>query len=541
MHSHWLVLLPPVLVVITVLLTRHMIFSFMTGIIAAAVIAHNGNIWPSISLAVTKLWQNSGLASLRSWHEFWSNWNILIFIFLICLGVLITILHTIGAAQAYSKVAQKKVRTKSATERASLLLSTLFFVDDYFSALTVGSVMKPLAHIYKLHPVKLAFLVTAMATPVTILSPVSSWVGEIVLQLKQVGIDGQNTKALIAEDPYYVFLNTIPFILYALLLILSTWYIIARGISYGPMALYDITPPELDALDISDTSGSIQLERTHQATIFDFVFPIIMLILGVIAGLLFTGNYTLFGGTNSFTQALKNSSVHQALFIGGCLSVLTASLLFLATKKLTIKRLYAAIIEGSKLMLPSIGMLICAWTLGSILKQDLHTGDYIAHLLGSHINLVLLPAICFIFASVISLMIGSAWATIGLMFPIVIGMLQNLLHLPLQSTLDHVPLLLPIIGATLSGCVLGTHLSILADNPIMSSASTGASHLEHVKTMAWYVLPVACATLVAYIVLGITVTYMRLYYGLILSFVMGLSAAIILLEILQYIWVKYQK
>jgi tetracycline resistance efflux pump len=130
-------------------------------------------------------------------------------------------------------------------------------------------------------------------------------------------------------------------------------------------------------------------------------------------------------------------------------------------------------------------------------------------------------------------MIGSAWATIALMFPLVIGMLQKLLHLPINSSLDAAPLLIPLIGATLSGCVIGTQISLLSDNPIMSSASTGAPHLEHVKTMAWYVVPAGIATTLAYILNGCTLTPLGPSGSIYLSLIIGILTSFILLELAQ--------
>ena len=525
MQSSWIVVIPPLLVIASVLLTQRMLLSFLVGIVSSALIVTSGNIPNALLLSLKKLWLNTGLAQATSLQGFLSSWNLLIFIFLISLGILIALLSETGAAQAYLNLVRTKVKSKKAAEVASLVLSLLFFIDDYFSALTVGSVMRPLAQLYHVHPVKLAFLVTAMATPVTILSPISSWVGEIVLQLKQVGIGPSGATTVIAGDPYLIFLQAIPFIVYALLLIVSTWYIVLRGISYGPMRKYD-------AYAGSDSDHPISLDRT--SSLFDFVFPLTVLIATIFFMLLFTGNFFLFGGTNSFADAIKNASVHQALFTGGIVSLLASIIYFFAQGKITIQSLKKCIVMGFNLMFPSILMLVCAWSLGNILKNDLQTGSYVATLVSTFINLQLFPVICFLFAGLIAMMIGSAWATIGLMFPIIIDMLQKLLHLAPNTPAEAVPLIIPVVAATLSGCVIGTQLSILSDNPIMSSASTGASHLEHVKTTAWYVIPVGFSAAVAYIIIGSMSHSLGTEKSLLLGLASGLILSISLLELGQY-------
>ena len=530
MLGSWVVIVPPLLVIICVLLTQRMLLAFLVGLLSAALLVTQGNVIEALILSAQKLWTSTGLGQVTSLQGFFSSLNLLIFIFLITLGVLIALLSKTGAARAYVDVVRKKVTTKKSAEAASLILSLLFFIDDYFSALTVGSVMRPLATAYCVHPVKLAFLVTAMATPVTILSPISSWVGEIVLQLKQVGIGPQSPTTVILADPYIVFIKAIPFILYAILLIISTWYIVLRGICYGPMRVYDTNQ--------STQTPTVKTIEDSQSSLFDFLLPLIVLVGGVFCMLLYTGNFHLFGGTNSFVEAIKNGSVQQSLFTGGMISLITSILYFLLKGMITWPSLLSCFHTGFNLMFPSILMLICAWSLGNILKNDLQTGSYVASVVSSFINLQFFPLICFLFAALIAFMIGSAWATIGLMFPIIIDMLQKLLHLQSNTPVALVPLIIPILGATLSGCIIGTQLSVISDNPIMSAASTGADHLEHVKTMAWYIIPVGFATALGYILIGLLGHHFGIGKSLLLSLAVGLATSLILLELGQYFFGK---
>lgn len=531
MLGSWIVTIPPLLVILSVLLTQRMLLAFLVGIVSSALIVTQFDPFKAAQLALSKLWNNTGLAQVTSVDRFFSSSNLLIFIFLITLGILIALLSQTGAAQAYVHIIRKKIKNKRSVEIASLILSLLFFIDDYFSTLTVGSVMRPLAHIYKLHPVKLAFLVTAMASPLTLICPVSSWVAQIVLQLKQIGIQSESTASMIKADPYTVFLHTIPFMLYALLLIISTWYIVLRRISYGPMKKYD------DAQDVGPAEQAADYPD-HTTSLFDFLFPIVLLIAGVCVTLLYTGNFFIFGGTNSFFEAIKTGTVYQALFWGGLISLAVSSIYFFSKGVITLTSFKTCARMGFNLMFPSIIMLICAWSLGDILKNDLQTGTYIATVFSSIINLEFFPVICFIFAAIIALMIGSAWATIGLMFPIIIDMLIKLGHLQTQTPIESVPLIYAILGATLSGCVMGTHLSIISDNPIMSSASTGAPHIVHVKTMAWYIIPVGIATSIAFILIGLTSSSLGTENSLILSSVVGVAASVGLLELGQLLFGK---
>lgn len=525
----WIVLVPPLLVIVSVLTTRRMIFSFLLGIITSALIVKGGNIIQAVQLTLKHLWTSTGLGKATSIQGFLSSWSLLIFIFLICLGILIVFLSESGAAEAYIQLIRKKVHTKKEAESASLILSLFFFIDDYFSALTVGSVMKPLALLHNVHPVKLAFLTTAMATPLTLLSPISSWVGEIVLQLKNVGIGPEGPTTVIATDPYSVLVSAIPYLLYPILLVLGTWYIVLRGISYGPMQKYDnyISPTHETVANIG-----------KNASLIDFILPLVVLVGTVFGMLLYTGNYHLMGGTNSLVMALKAATVHQALFTGGVTSLLLSIIYFYAKGTVPAHKIAPSIRTGFMLMFPSILMLICAWSLGAILKNDLETGSYIATMVASIINVEYFPLICFIFGALIAWMIGSAWATIGLMFPIVIDMLQELLNLGTNVPLASVELIIPLIGATLSGAVLGVHLSVLSDNPIMSAASTGANHLEHVKTMAWYVIPIGLVAALGFTFIGLTIDNLGQRLSLGIGILGSIVLTVVVLELCQYLFSK---
>lgn len=517
----WLVVLPPLLVIATVLLTRRMILAFLVGITCSALIAAQGNLIDAASLIIKRFMESTGLHQVDTIHHLLSNWSLAIFVFLLCIGSLLVLLQRTGAATVYGHIIKKHVKSRKNVEIASLALSPLFFIDDYFSALTVGAIMRPLALMYGLHPVKLAFLVTAMATPLTILAPISSWLGEIILQFKQVGI-GTGTNAVFVADQFSLFLRIIPFMLYPIFIIIGTWYIVLRGISYGPMKKYDHAEKHPVEASVFESKASV----------FDFFMPIVLLVTIIITGLLYTGQFYLFGGTNTFIEAVKGGLIHQALLAGGLITLAVSALYFLFCKKITPSSVVKSLRDGSTLMLPSIIMLIHAWTLGKLLTQDLNTGVYIASSFALVMHITLLPTVCFLLAGLISWMIGSAWATIGLMLPLIVPMVQTVLNLPPQTPIDLVPLIIPILGATLSGCVVGSHLSLISDNPIMSAASTGADHFEHVKTMAWYVTPIALATVMSYILIGILMPY-GLGYSFWISLMGGILSAILLLEVAQ--------
>jgi len=525
----WLVLLPPLIVAVIALVTRYVKTAFTIGIIVGVVVATDGHILNAVVLMTQRLWESSGLSVLIS-QGLWASDSLLLFLFLIFIGVLILLMQQTGAAYAFSCIARRRVKSRFSAEISSLVLSLLFFVDDYFSTLTVGSVMCPLARVFKLHPVKLAFLVTAMATPLVLLSPVSSWMGQIVLQIKLAGIE-QAPGALVTADPFYVYLNMIPFILYSMILVISTWFIVLRRISFGPMALYD----KEHSFSLENNDSPVEQGR---AGVVDFIFPVLLLLVLIIAGLLYTGECICFGGTRTFMDAMRHALAQQALAAAGFITVCATAIFYYSRGLIRFREISLCFVHGIRDMGPSVLMLLLAWTLSRILLLDVHTGDYLANMVGSVLHEAFIPAACFILAGLISWMLGSSWAAMSIMFPLVVPLLQQLVHFVPGTPAQDIVLLLPVLGATLSGCAMGTHMSLLSDNPILSATSTGAAHFEHVRTMTWYILPVAVSTAAAYVVLGSTIGTWSMISSWFMSLSVGLGGSLSLLSLGNYIFGK---
>ena len=133
-------------------------------------------------------------------------YNVGILIFLVVLGMLVSMMNKSGGSMAFGRWASSKIRSRKGSELSTVGLGLLIFVDDYFNCLTVGSVMKPLTDTHKVSRAKLAYLIDATAAPICILAPISSWAAAVSGFVK-----GQNGLTL--------FIKAIPYNFYALLTI----------------------------------------------------------------------------------------------------------------------------------------------------------------------------------------------------------------------------------------------------------------------------------------------------------------------------------
>jgi len=310
-HS-WLVLIPPLAVLIVSLIFKRIIPALIVGIISGTYIASYLSGKSPFSIAASYLWAQVEQDPLC------------IFIFLLILGTLIALMNIPGGTHAYAHAIQKKLKSKKSTETASILLSFCFLIDDFFSALTVGSIMRPLTDKFGIPRAKLAFLLDAMAAPLVVLIPISSWIATLISQFEKAGISLQlHEKPLILADPFVTYLTVIPFIFYSFISITATIFIVRKRISFGPMAQQEETAEKSGNLFGGKTPIQTHVERIEprKGSLIDFLVPLFSLLGSTLGFLLYLGDFTGFGGTRGIAQAMLHSNIFLALCFGSLLAL----------------------------------------------------------------------------------------------------------------------------------------------------------------------------------------------------------------------------
>lgn len=539
MNYSILSLLPPVVVLVVGYLSRRVLLSLFSGIIVAAAVATHFQPIDSLFLIYHRLWGNLELYNLVSFSSFWNCKNLFICMFLFALGCIIALVDHSGGAFAYGDFMRKRLKNSKNTQTASIFLSFILFIDDYFSSLTVGNVMTPLTDNYKIPRAKLAFLVDCMAAPLAILCPFSSWFAAIIGFLGENGISLEKTNStLILESPFDVYLKTTPFIIYSFIIIFSSLYIVRRNISFGLMKKHEDIARDTGNLFGGNQDYQKNLENSlnnkrdfsSNASMADFFVPIFTFIICIILGMVFSGGYNPINGTIPFFKALQNSSVSISLFSGGFSALLITTIYFFIRKKITLRSTCKLYASSSKLMFQTMMILMLAWTLGEILRNDLAIGPFLAALIGDNIQISLLPGLFFIISFLIAFATGTSWGTAAVMLPIAIPTTISLLQMPTPTKIEFIPILYPIIGAVFSGCIAGDHVSPISDTTIMSSTSTKMPHIDHVQTQMGYALPLIGVTTLGFVISGYLIHYGTLI-SITISVVSSLLISVIVLEI----------
>lgn len=523
-------IIPPLLVLLFAVLTRRVLLSLAIGLLSAAYIASDFTLLPSVKMVVQALLKTLNYTGFLNGD--YAGGNTGLFLFIIAMGTVIILLIRSGATQAFTQTIHEYLTSRKDVEKSSLIISMLFFIDDYFSSLSVGTLMQPITDKFRVARAKLAFLIDSMACPITILCPFSSWVGVIIGFLTNSGIGSNlSDNPIILGSPFYLFLEIIPFIFYSFLIMGTSWYIVLRQIKFGAMGKHEKEAIKYGKLGGNKNSKRKNLLVSGSANVADFFVIWGILILTLVSTLLFHGNWRGFGGSQNLLQALQNTDVARALFSGSWVIIIICPLYLFLRQHIKGREIATLPIEGTTLMWSALIILLIAWSMGDILREDLQIGHYLAENILNQVTYKILPFAIFIAALAGAFATGSSWGTAALLFPMVIPPIAAQYGATGIPTPHDLPLFFPAIGALLSGCVAGDHISPISDTTIMTATSTDMPHLEHVRTQFTYAFPVILGTAGAFLLFPYLPITLPQYLRLTLTLITSATFIIVYIEI----------
>ncbi len=468
-------MLPPIITIVLALLTKEVYMSLIIGIFSGALLFTGGSFLESIITMFSVMEEKVG-----------GNVNILVF--LVILGILVAAITKSGATKAYGEWAARVIKGKRSAMGLTALLGIVIFIDDYFNCLTVGTVMRPVTDKFKIARAKLAYIIDATAAPICIIAPVSSWAAAV----------GSSLPEGATVDGFTIFLQTIPFNLYAWLTMAFMVFIIMSGRDFATMGATVRKNKEHFEIP-SEYRDSVEEEQkiSGNGKIIDLVLPLIVLIGACIYGMLYTGGIHDEGVTIAAAFADCDSS--KALVMGSFIAFVFTGLLYLPRKVVSFDDFCGCFTQGFKAMVPAVFILCLAWTLSGICSDKyLNLGGYVGAIVNEHTSVMMfLPVIFFLVAIGLAFATGTSWGTFGILIPIAMAILD-------ATNTDLYPMLVICVAAILSGAVGGDHASPISDTTILASAGAQCHHLDHVGTQVPYVLVVSTCCILGYIVDGFT-------------------------------------
>ncbi len=491
----WLSLLPPLLAIGGALVFKRVVPALALGVLVGAAMVH-GAVAAPLRFFDRYLWN----ALTDSGHQW-------ILALALCLGGMIRVISKTDIAASMAGGLTRYATTRRRGQLTSWVLGVLFFFDDYVNTLFVGSTMGSIRKKLRISKEKLAFVVDATAAPVASLAPISTWIATEIAyigdQIDALGIEG---------DAFGLFLRSLSSRYYSWLMLATVLLVAITNRDMGPM----LKAERRAATEVADDEPERPTETTASIGWLAAWLPILLVLVTVTAGVFVTGylGATDAGAEITPASVLNNAESSKVMVLGALIGGIAAVLIAARSPRHNLRDATRSWGSGGLSMLHVMAVLLLAWALGDLCRDDLNTAGFLVSVLGPGFDPGLLPAMVFLVSAITSFATGTSWGTMGIMFPLAVPMAHQLAP-------GNEAVLLSTISSILAGSVFGDHCSPISDTTIMSAMATECDQIAHVRTQLPYALLVGTVSVIFGCVpvgLGIWPAWLALLMGAITIF-----------------------
>ncbi|NEZ04069.1 Na+/H+ antiporter NhaC family protein [Wenzhouxiangella sp. XN201] len=477
-HFGWVSILPPALAIALALIIRQVVPALFIGIWVGAW-ALNDFTLVGLFTGLLESFEVHVVAALAD------SGNASVVLFSMMIGGMVGIISKNGGLQG---VVERIVGFADSARRASLAtvaMGLAIFFDDYANTLVVGNTMRPVTDRMQVSREKLAYLVDSTAAPIASVALVTTWVGYEVglIRDSMEGIAGLDANA------YFVFLNSIAYSFYPLFALVLVFAVVLSGRDFGPMHTAErrarvegrVAPEAVSTALVDDDMQQVQPAEGTRRLARNAIVPVATLVVSMVAGLFLSGE------GETLQAVLESADAYKALLWGSLLGVVSAVIMTMLHRSLSIPELMGAWFTGLRSMLLAVVILVMAWALGGI-TEELGTAGFLSELLGDRLHPGLVPTLVFVLAAATAFSTGSSWGTMGILLPLMLPLTWALMSTNGMTGVEHMPILYASVAAVLGGAVWGDHCSPISDTTILSSMASQCDHIEHVRTQLPYAL-----------------------------------------------------
>ena len=474
-RGKWTSILPPVVAIIIALALRRVIPALFVGILLGAWLVRGmdlGGLWTGL-LDTYHVWVLDAVIDPD---------HAAILLFTLMIGGMVGIVSKSGGMQGVVNKITKWATTARRGQVATSVLGLAVFFDDYANTLVVGNTMRPVTDRLRISREKLAYIVDSTAAPVACLAFITTWIGY------EVGLIGAALDGLPGYEgsAYSMFLGSIGYSFYPILALVMVFAIAISGRDFGAMYAAEkrarttgaVLGPDAKVDEAATQSDQTAPNPDKPQRAVNAVLPVLVLVFGVIFFLFQTGE------GDSLREIIDTADSYASLVYASLLGMLTAAILAVGQRILSVEEMVEAWYTGLKSMLFAMIILILAWSLSEITKA-LGTADFLVSVLGGSLSPWMLPGIVFVLAAATAFATGSSWGTMGILMPLVLPLGWAMLQLT-GNPADHMHLISSSIACVLAGAVWGDHCSPISDTTILSSMASGCDHIDHVRTQLPY-------------------------------------------------------
>ncbi|MGQ1908519.1 Na+/H+ antiporter NhaC family protein [Marinifilum sp. RC60d5] len=498
----WMSILPPLIAIVMALLFKEVFSALFVGLFSGTLIIFSFQDISIFSAFFKAIFAISDTYIIQSLAD---TGHISIIVFSMLIGAMVKLITQNGGMQGVVNKLSKFAQSPRSGQFVTWLLGVLIFFDDYANTLVVGNTMRPVSDRLKISREKLAYIVDSTAAPVASIAMITTWIG---IELSY--IQSATVQINVDESPYSIFLNSLPTRFYPFFTLFFILMLIVMKKDFGPMYKAELRSRNKEQHISTNTepaklngSEEIEIPKNIPTRWYNAGIPVLVVIFGTFAGLVFTGwDTSIWNDSNiSFGSKLSHiigaSDSYLALLWSSLSAVLIAAFLSISQRILSLKTTIDALVSGFKTMLTAILILILAWALADITK-DMHTADFISNILiATEVPPQFLPAFTFLLSALIAFSTGSSWGTMAILYPLILPASWALCHSAGMNNLESMNIFYITVSAILAGSVLGDHCSPISDTTILSSLASSCNHIEHVRTQLPYALTVGMVSIVA--------------------------------------------
>jgi len=478
----WFSILPPLVAIALALIIRQVVISLFAGIWVGAVILFDydvlGGIFRVLDHFIVK-----ALSDVS---------HIQIILFSMLFGGMVGVISKNGGTVGIANLITRYAKTARGGQLASWAMAFVMFFDDYANVLVRGNLMRPITDKLRISREKLSFIVDAGAATVASVFIISTWIGY------EVGLIADGLKMIgSTEEPYAVFLQTIPYRFYPIFTLILVFLVGWMNRDFGPMLKAErrarstgevLREGSQPAVDLTESTGS---STDHiSARWYNGFLPIFAILAVGLYGLYTTGTSALEAEGRleySIGDIISKSDSYASLLWASLSGCLVAIVLTIGQRIMKLTDTVDAWFSGLKAMLLAMLILILAWSIGAV-TEEVHTASFLVEILRGSINPHWLPVLTFLIAALVSFATGTSWGTMAIMMPLVIP-LANTLGLDIGLGPQDLQIILHgVISSVLAGAVFGDHCSPISDTTILSSMASAVDHIDHVRTQLPYAL-----------------------------------------------------
>lgn len=454
-YRHWRYwsFLPAVTAIALCWITKEPFTSLLAGIITGAVMIGQHNVLDNVLIPALSTTTAATILVLYLW----------------LLGGLMGIWDKTGASVAFADfMTERFVRGPRTAKLVAWILGVVFFQGGSVSSVLVGTTVRPVADRERVSHEELSLIVDATSSPIAVLLAFNAWPIYVQAFLVVPGVAALATEAGRID----FFFSSIVFSFYSIFVVIATLLIALDLFPTMPCNLKaarhrarttgELNAPGSEPLSETQLLGE-DVPPGYRPHFLEFVLPLVTLISIAV------GTFVAYESP----QVLWAFAVALAMATGIAM-----------VKGMAFKQIVDGVIEGQKSVVMGSIILLLAVTVGTLMQQ-VGGGRYLAALLGGLQWHWLLPLGGFLIAVIVAFSTGTSWGTFAVTLPLIMPLAHAV---GVNQELAHPELFLSIcFAACLNGGVYGDQCSPISDTTILSSLTTGADLMDHVKTQ----LPVA--------------------------------------------------